>query len=80
MGGIVDLQDYGQHRRDRLVVNAQAKITQDESDQLDQFVQWCRSRGIEATRSTALRTFMRSGLRAVRETMDQLESETRERM
>jgi hypothetical protein len=73
----VDMQDYGPHRRDRLSVNAQAKITQDESDQLDDFVQWCRSRGIEATRSTAIRTFMRSGLRAVRDQMTELESESR---
>jgi len=77
MQSVVNLEDYGPERRSRLVVNAQAKITQDESDQLDEFVRWCRSRGIEATRSTAIRTFLRSGLRAVHEQLAAHESESR---
>lgn len=62
----------------RLSATAQAKITEEESAQLDAFVQWCRNRGLPTTRSTAVRTFLRSGLRAVQDQIVLAEQEEKE--
>lgn len=42
-----------------------AKITPSEAEELDKFVQFCREHGMRVTRSSAVRAFVQSGLRAV---------------
>lgn len=49
---------------ERLTIPAQTKLTPTESNALDEFVEWCRSQGLDSvTRSSAIRTFVATGLR-----------------
>lgn len=52
---------------ERLSVRTQTKITPSEKELLDEFVDYCRSHGLEVTPSSAQRTFIVNGLRAWRE-------------
>jgi hypothetical protein len=68
-----DLEGFG--RPERLTVHAQTKLTPGESVELDEFVAWCRTQGIAATRSTVIRGFVRRGLHTARAQMTTDEAE-----
>lgn len=50
---------------ERLTQLIQVKLSQSEADMLDRFVEYCQQSGRRVSRSSAVRAFIRSGLRAV---------------
>ncbi len=58
-------------KAERRTVLAQAKLTPSESQDLDEFVQFCRDRGLEgATRSSAIRALVLDGLQVFKESSE----------
>ena len=57
---------------ERRVVPAHVKLTDGESEELNEFVRFCKKNGIsEATRSSAIRAFILDGLEAFRESREE---------
>ena len=64
MESVVELASSKPERFTKII---QAKLTPSEARELDRFVEFCRAQGMTVTRSSAVRAFVQSGLRAVGE-------------
>jgi hypothetical protein len=56
----LSMESFGPQRLEFL---AQTRLTGSESELLDKVVAWCRDNGVQATRSSVIRTCLLSGLR-----------------
>ena len=61
----MSLIEMASAKPERFTEVIQAKLTASEAAQLERFVQLCQSQGMRVTRSSAVRAFVQSGLRAV---------------
>lgn len=69
MANVMSLKAF--QKGERRTVVAQAKLTPSESEDLDRFVKFCRSNGVEdATRSSAIRALVLDGLQVFKAEFD----------